>query len=244
MTGALEVPMSKTEAEKITMSIKLLLGSLADVTDKVFDQIEKAEAGDAWKALDYRSWTAYVTAEFGDALRRLDRGGRFLAIVRMRELGMSTRAIGEVVGAGKSTVARELAGVPNGTPGSSAGEESSSPEAPVTGKDGKTYPRRRKLQVLPSGKPDAASTEDMGRAVPPVTKRKSPVRRSSSRRPVGVRLRQVVAEVDGMAEAILTDDVTLADLGVDGDVVLRQMDEALAKWARVRDLLAEGGDDA
>lgn len=182
MTGAIEVPMSKTEAEKITMSIKLLLGSLADVTDKVFDQIEKAKAGDAWKVLDYQSWTAYVTAEFGDALRRLNRGDRFLAVVKMRELGMSTRAIGDVVGVDDRTVRRDLSGAANAAP------------AEVTGKDGKTYPPAR---ILPSGKVDAATVEAIGKAVPPV-RRRTPFHKSVLA--ASVDLRRLVGRIRKLSE--------------------------------------------
>ncbi|NYI78705.1 hypothetical protein [Nocardioides panzhihuensis] len=160
--GALEVAMSKAEAEKVTLSIQYTLKAVASSWSKAVDLMEQAEAGGAWKALGYASWTAYWSAEFGDILRGISRDDRRPVVAKMRELGMSTRAIGKVVGVSKDTVQRDLA---------EAGVSSDTPAPPVTGEDGKTY---RKLRLLPSGKPDAASTEDMGMAVPPVTKRKPP----------------------------------------------------------------------
>lgn len=159
MTGALDVPMSKVEAESVTMSIRYTLKAVASSWAKAVDLMEKAEAGGAWKVLGHPSWTAYVTAEFGDILKGISRDDRRPVVAKMRELGMSTRAIGEVVGVDQKTVVNDLR----------AGEEASSP-AKVTGKDGKTYPVR-KARTLPSGKLDAATVEAMGKAVPPVRRR-------------------------------------------------------------------------
>jgi site-specific DNA-methyltransferase (adenine-specific) len=65
--------------------------------------------------------------------RHLTRAQRQTLVARLRGEGWSMRRIGEVVGAGRSTVARDVAGVPNGTP---------EPKV-VTGADEKTYPARR-----------------------------------------------------------------------------------------------------
>lgn len=155
--SALPVPMDKAEAERVTQRIRLLLDSIANNAEKVLDLIEQAKAADAWKPLGYDSWTDYVAAEFGEALARLNRGDRLQAVVKMRELGMSTRAIGEVVGTDHATVVRDL---------KKSGGADAPPEQAVTGRDGKTYPRPAML--LPSGKPDAASTEAIGKAAPAV----------------------------------------------------------------------------
>lgn len=184
MTGALDVPMSKAEAERTTMKIKLLLNQIADVTDKVLDLIEKAKAGDAWQPLGYESWTAYVAAEFGAILKRLDRADRLPAVVKMRELGMSTRAIGEVVGVDPKTVRNDL---------NRAGGEYS-PPAEVTGTDDKTYQPAR---VLPSGKLDASTVEGMGKVVPPI-RRRTPFHKSVLA--ASVDLRRLVGRIRKLSE--------------------------------------------
>ncbi|MGD0284821.1 MAG: DNA methyltransferase [Acidimicrobiales bacterium] len=65
--------------------------------------------------------------------RHLTREQRRTLVARLRTEGWSVRRIAEVVGAGRSTVNRDVAGVPDGTPG---------PEI-VTGADEKSYPVRR-----------------------------------------------------------------------------------------------------
>ena len=80
--SALAVPMSADEAKRVTDRIRLLIGSIADHTGKVVGLIRQAEAGSAWHALDYPSWTAYVAAEFGEVLAGLARAERSRSVSR------------------------------------------------------------------------------------------------------------------------------------------------------------------
>lgn len=91
---------------------------LARGTSLVADAAEWYREGDereAWRALGYGSIRECVATE-------------------LRLEGHSYREIGELMGVGKTTVARDIAGVPSGTP--------VLPER-VAGRDGKTYPAVR-----------------------------------------------------------------------------------------------------
>lgn len=78
-----------------------------------------------WEVLGYSSWQEYVVGEFGGQLR-LGRAERQEAVAELKAAGMSTRAIGSVLGVHHGTVARDVA---NATPD----------PTPITGLDGKTY---------------------------------------------------------------------------------------------------------
>jgi len=160
---------------------------------EVVELVEQAKAGKAWRVLDYPSWTAYVTDRFGGRLDRLQRADRRDLVARLAELGMSTRTIGEVVGVNASTVSRDLAAVASATPDQS-----------VTGADGKTYARRP--MFLPSGKPDAATTEDMGQSVPPVRHRRGhghQRRTAQAEARVNDTLRHLCLAVDALIDACI-----------------------------------------
>lgn len=154
--SALPVPMDEAEARRVTARIRLLLDQIADNTGKVLDLIEQVRGGSAWQPMGYEPWTAYVGAEFGRVLARLSRDDRLPAVVKMRELGMSTRAIGEVVGVDHATVVRDL----------SRGGADAPPDQPVTGMDGKRYVR--------NGKPTARGMQELAAVVPPPARRRAP----------------------------------------------------------------------
>lgn len=74
---------------------------------------------EAWRALGYDSWRAYVATEVPQLQDlRFGRDERRELVVSFREAGMSTRAIGAALGVGIGTVHRDQAasGVPDGTP--------------------------------------------------------------------------------------------------------------------------------
>jgi len=106
----------------------LIDGMRADVAD-LGDRIEIAYIGRAWAALGYPSWDLLCEREFPSLRLRIPREQRAEQVQSLRSAGLSTRAIGSALGVGKSTVDRDLAGVPDGPPDA----------APVTGQDGKTY---------------------------------------------------------------------------------------------------------
>jgi hypothetical protein len=139
----------------------------------VESQIVRAYHGRAWEALGYGTWDEMCETEFDGARIRLPREQRQTTIGSLADAGLSTRAIASVTGLGRSTVARDLAGDPNGTP-DPAGVITESHEArpgqrhdgtrpseappitKVTGLDGKTYPATK-----PKAKPIDADRHPM-----------------------------------------------------------------------------------
>lgn len=101
--------------------------------------VSEAKETRAWETLGFASWTAYLAETLGDEPLRLERAERQELVGYLAGEGMTTRAIAPIVGVGLGTVHRDIqAGVPNGTP------------APVTGLDGKTYPRKPKPEADPA----------------------------------------------------------------------------------------------
>lgn len=113
-------------ARQLTDRIKTALGA-------TWELAAEAYKSRAWAALGYASWDDYTTQEFGTARLRLPKEDRAEAVASLRESGLSLRAISAVTGDSVTTVRRELAGVPNGTP---AEDEPASPigdsEEPVS----------------------------------------------------------------------------------------------------------------
>jgi phage N-6-adenine-methyltransferase len=97
--------------------------------------IERAVRGRAWAALGYQSWHDYVVGEFGGPLR-LGREERQEAVLRLRQGGLSTPAIGMALGVSDETVRRDLI--------------STNVEMPdtITTLDGRSYPAHRESQGL------------------------------------------------------------------------------------------------
>lgn len=178
--SALEIPMTETEAKQTTARIKLLVSTITETIEKTVLLIERAEAGRAWEILGYTSWTAYVAGEFAESLAGLARAERIPIVAKLSGTGMSTRAIGEVVGVSHKTVVGDLRA--GGTGGTTS-----------TGTDGKTYPRP--ATFLASGRPDAATVEEFGRSVP-----RSP--RKSPRRPLPVAYRAAVHDLEKSIERL------------------------------------------
>lgn len=194
--SALDIAMTETEAKQITSRIKLLVSSITEATDKVVSLIEQAEAGRAWRALGYPSWTAYVAEEFSAAVAGLARAERVPITAKLAETGMPVRAIASVTGISVGTVHNDIvtAGVQrlNTCP---IEEVSSSPERPITtGMDGKTYVR--------NGRPTAVGMRDLADAVPPV-------RPKSRRRPLPDAYRDAFEDLEkalGRLERLTADD--------------------------------------
>jgi hypothetical protein len=61
-----------------------------------------------WEHFGYASWDDYLSHEFGGPLRVSARNERQLAVVELRQAGMSTRAIAASVGVSDITVRRDL----------------------------------------------------------------------------------------------------------------------------------------
>lgn len=163
MTG---IEISPASARELTDRIKVGV-------DAIWELIKQAYQSRAWSALGYSSWDDYCTREFGTSRIRLPREERQEVVASMREIGMSTRAIASATGTGYGTVARELAGDPNGSPEPN----------PITGTDGKTYTPRTKPEsefdpdeeIVPgmtAGQLDVQPRPGPGPADPPKPKRR------------------------------------------------------------------------
>jgi len=170
------VPLTESAAGSVTSELRQALGSLLWSVHTIRGLIEKARDGQAHLSLGYRSWTEYVCEEFGrDKLGRQDKLGpatklarddRQQLVAQLADLGMSTRAIGSFVGAGKSTIADDLrSGVRNRTPEPSGAGDDAAADAVeaiattsnVVGLDGKAYPRPEPRKERRSPLPDSYS---------------------------------------------------------------------------------------
>jgi hypothetical protein len=153
----------EVEARALVDSIR------ADITD-VGERIATAYLGRAWIALGYADWDSLCDAEFEGARLRVPREVRAELVQSLSAAGLSTRAAAKALGVGKSTINRDMAGVPSGT-----GAPSGAPErGPVIGQDGKQYaptqparPQTSPPVALPSVQDVAAGEEPEPGVAPP-----------------------------------------------------------------------------
>src|SRR5258705_201924 len=106
-------PLSEGKANVLDKRIRQACIRVADNTATLLDLLEEAAVGQAHVALGFPSWTAYVKDAV--TISPTDADERKVLVSLMSGKGMSVRAIADVVGAGKSTVSRDLEGVPRGT---------------------------------------------------------------------------------------------------------------------------------
>lgn len=134
MSGELAPQLTSDEARSLTDRIKTAV-------EDIWQLIREAYTARAWAALGYESWDAYCSAEFGTSRLRLPREERTDVVGSLREAGLSTRAIASATGLGQTTVRKHLS--------PSAPEPKGSPERPVTGLDGRSYPATRPAPTPP-----------------------------------------------------------------------------------------------
>lgn len=139
-----QTALSEADARELTDQIA---EGLADV----HELIVQAWEGQAWRAMGFDSWDAWIDESFRGLQLRPPREQRAEVVQSMREAGMSVRAISQATDLGYGTVQRSVgAGDPNGSPD----EETSN----VVGLDGKSYtPPKR---VVPTAE-DAAEFDDV-----------------------------------------------------------------------------------
>lgn len=120
---------AERRAERIALRLDTIADNYAAVLPMIREAIEKRDD----LALGYSGVSEYVADRFGGALTRLGVDVRREVVRELSAAGLSTRAIAPVVGVGKGTIHRDLAGAPHGAP--------DEPPAVVVGLDGKSYTR-------------------------------------------------------------------------------------------------------
>lgn len=147
MSTVAATAMSPSAARDLTERIRTTI-------DRAWDLIAKAYTDRAWAVLGYPTWDVYCEREFGSTWFKLPREARGEVVQSLRDLGLSTRAIGSAIGVDDRTVRRDLSGAASAAP------------AAVMGTDGKTYastpPVRPHLAVVP----DLPTTEDHPETAP------------------------------------------------------------------------------
>lgn len=152
ITGGL---MTEAQARALFDSIRTAAMDAADRVENVKALIEEARDREAWRSAGYLSWTACAVAEFGGALPKLERDARRELVASLTEVGMSSRAIAPIVGVDKETVNADRRSGGRNLPPDAADEcdpdaeivdaelldEEPTAPKPITGMDGKTYPK-------------------------------------------------------------------------------------------------------
>ncbi|MDA8310765.1 MAG: DNA methyltransferase [Actinomycetota bacterium] len=121
--------------------------------------------------------------------RHLTRAQRAQLVADLREQGWSVRRIAEVLGAAKSTVADDLAGVQNRTPSDDR------PPPSVVGKDRKTYPARRPPSLFVTNRRDAERARAALVVLPEGAQPTSLLRAEERAREAGYRAKREAADV-------------------------------------------------
>ena len=135
MSGDLESVTDTIGRQEATIRIRRIRTAL----DGMRDDIIALYRGRAWLAMGYDSWDALCDGELGQR-PRLPIEERREVVAELTDAGMSTRAIGTAIGVSNDTVARDQQQSP---------VSNETPDRQVEGKDGKTYPRRRKPEPVP-----------------------------------------------------------------------------------------------
>ena len=137
-TGELVDIADAEEAREIIAATSGAIAHMNAWTAKAIEQIVQAWERKVWIAEGLGSWDELVEAKNWH-WRPNTQGERSAVAEIFRQKGFSLRAIGTVLASGQQTIARDLAGVPNGTP------------AEIRGTDGKTYsatqPERSAVQM-------------------------------------------------------------------------------------------------
>lgn len=128
-----EARMVVDQIRKTTIQFQEHMEQAANDADALKHLIEVAYTQRAWVALGYDSWKAMAEVEFDSARLWSDREERrAIAQHLLNSVGMSTRAIGDVLGVNSSTVSRDLATA-----------ASASVATATQSLDGKARPRQR-----------------------------------------------------------------------------------------------------
>jgi hypothetical protein len=123
--------MLSASAEQVTLQIRSMM-------ERAWEYIAIAYQGRAHIALGYESWDEYVDARLGDLRLTVPREQRGAVVQSLSRAQMSLRASAKVLGVDVATVLRALGA------NDPAGADDAEEPAPIRGRDGKSYPRRRR----------------------------------------------------------------------------------------------------
>jgi hypothetical protein len=126
--------MSPASAEQVTIQIRSMM-------ERAWEYIAIAYQGRAHIALGYATWDEYVDDRLSDLRLTVPREQGGVVVQSLSRAWMSLRAIARVLGVDPATVHRAL--------GAGDAIDRDDPEEPASihGRDGKSYPRRRRQQV-------------------------------------------------------------------------------------------------
>lgn len=102
------VPMDKADAQRLDKAIRLLVGTIRDQFERLQAKVADAKTGEAWKALGFSSWTAYLADVLGSQPLLLPKPERRELVEFLWSEGMSQRAISAATGVSKGTVNNDL----------------------------------------------------------------------------------------------------------------------------------------
>lgn len=146
-------PLSVGDAQALTERIRATARQIGEQLGRLRELVEQAREGQAWVALGFASWTAYLSATLEPM--RLPRAERREVVGYLTLEGMSTRAIAPIVSADPKTVGndrRALAAV-----AAEAGGEVSPPApAVIIGRDGRQYDGAPRRHLVVVGEPAPA----------------------------------------------------------------------------------------
>lgn len=131
--GITEVMAPQLDADEAQELVDRIKGGI----QVIWEDVTALYLGQGWLALGYQSWDEMSESEFAGARLRIPREQRQQTVSMLHDHGLSTRAIGSVLGISKDTAARDLTDLP----------VSDETPAAIVGQDGKTYPRRTEAPV-------------------------------------------------------------------------------------------------
>jgi len=194
---------TESAAKKLDAQIRGRIKSIRSSWEELETLLARAKAGNAFRQLNFPSWTAYMADLFRDAPLELDSSDRVQAVTFLTAHGMSSRAIGSIVNVDQSTVIRDRqrAELP--------GDADASPETPVNEPSSQVSPYVGSLPPAPPEAPGAPVIEDPapsnvigldGKTYPPAAPKKPKAKRPDPSAPsFGKSLR---ATADELAAAI------------------------------------------
>ena len=189
----------RDEAERLTQRIRLAATSARESVAKLHSLVEQAKVSGAWKVLDFRSWTEYLSDTLSDEPLRLSRADRQELVGYLAGEGMSVPAIAAVAGVADRTVQRDFRDVDQQvvtnvtTSDEVIDAEIVDEPRTITGLDGKTYQPRQVVIVA-----DADTGEVLVTPSEPPKPRRRPI--TDSARDIGWEIRKAAEKLQRLTE--------------------------------------------